>query len=438
MSRIIPVALWGYGQLGKDIEQILSDNWPDLYRLTAVYDRDHVRLNAAGCRRHLLDPETLPEDYKNGLFESVIISVFDEQQHTAIADHLRKSSVPVLILDNSRLYKSPDFFEQTPFPLPVRQEGYAFYAYPSMYLNFEKTVPAPFVTDGSRHINRAYWLDYQIKKHPNLGMIRPAVKEPAVLLSGTWCLLAKLYSRNYWHFTYEALDQIWILEKNGYKGRYILPKTAFSGELLSLLGPDPERIVWLEDLDAQKTYHFESLLCTELLQDNKSCSAPVLLDMARHILSRIPDDHKSYPKRIFVRRIGIRKLLIPERFLEKYGFVTIIPEELSVSDQIRFFRNADIVLCPHGANSTNSLYMRPGSVFIETFPGGYNNPCCLETLTAAGVYYLPVTEIVTDTESVRDAFDKDYTLPESLLKSVMKNALILAGDGASAAGGMLP
>ena len=440
MSRIIPVALWGYGQFGKDIEQILTDNWPDLYRITAVYDRDHARLNAAGCGQTLRDPETIGTDHKNGLFDSVIITLYDEGQRRAVAAHLAALSVPVLQLDTSGLYRDPDSFEQVPFPLSVRQEGYAFYAYPAMFLSMEKRMRIPFLHDRSGHINRAYWVNYQMQTYPAARYFRPVIKEPAVYLPGTWCLLEKADSQNYWHFTFEVMDQIWLLEKAGFDGRYILPETAFSGELLSLLGLAPERVVRLEDLDVQKTYRFEMLLCTELLHDNRACSAPVLLDLAQHILSRIPDDHKTYPKRIFIRRTGIRKLLIPEQFLAKYGFAEVIPETLSVSDQIRYFRDAEIVFSPHGANSTNSLYMRPGSVFIETFPTGYTNPCCLETLAAAGVYYLPVTETVSGTGYGTDAFNKDYALPESLLETVMRNALILSETGlsASAAGRILP
>ena len=134
----------------------------------------------------------------------------------------------------------------------------------------------------------------------------------------------------------------------------------------------------------------------------------------------------SYPRYIYVKRIGYRKLINGDRFTEKYGFTTIIPEELSVEEQMNYFHNANIVLCPHGANSTNCLYMHEGSAFVEIFSERWclnvnadvcrrNHICHIRaTGPAAGV----------SPDGMRD----DYTIPEDTMLAALKTAYECIGD----------
>jgi capsular polysaccharide biosynthesis protein len=130
------------------------------------------------------------------------------------------------------------------------------------------------------------------------------------------------------------------------------------------------------------------------------------------------------PKKLYVKRIGKRKLLGADKLMTEYGFTVMIPEEYSVLEQMTLFYNADIVFCVHGANSTNCLYMRKGTVFIEAFSSYWMNRCNLYATVTEGVNYLPVSTL----ETVRDNHDgviRDFTFPEILLHSVIKNALMI-------------
>ena len=86
-----------------------------------------------------------------------------------------------------------------------------------------------------------------------------------------------------------------------------------------------------------------------------------------------------------LKRIGRGKLLDADDLLAEYGFTCIVPEDYTVKEQMALFFNADIVFCVHGANSTNCLYMRKGTVFIEAFSSYWMNQCNLYALVAAGV-----------------------------------------------------
>ena len=52
---------------------------------------------------------------------------------------------------------------------------------------------------------------------------------------------------------------VWLLEKAGYKGKYVVPALQFSNELLRLLGVSPERIVTLKTFEHNTIYVFEEV-----------------------------------------------------------------------------------------------------------------------------------------------------------------------------------
>ena len=148
-----------------------------------------------------------------------------------------------------------------------------------------------------------------------------------------------------------------------------------------MMGISPDRIVTAESFSVHKIYVFEELLGARIDLKDAELNSHVMAELSSLIRSRLTPD-AAYPRRIYIKRAGARKLINGEELAQKLGFVTVIPEEHSVKEQLEHFYNADIVLCPHGANSTNCLYMRPGSVFIEVFSdrwiNDYNSGACRE------------------------------------------------------------
>ena len=429
------IALWGYGFNGKDTEAAIVRLYSDQLRITAIFDSRFGELQRSEYGTPVRDPAEIGDCYRQGLFDSVMITVHDREQKSAISSLLAVHGIPVYEeaeeVSNRSLFRTPDHFPRGRAGFSWQgQAGYGFHVLRDMRMAFVRSSYTAFLFGengcilSSQWLNQHFWDDV-----PYLTLFVPPVEKETVFLPGEWCFLAKVWSANYWHFTYESMDQMWLLEKSGYTGRYILPKTSYSPELIALLGIDPERISWREDFDRDTVYQFETLVCTELLRDDRRKSAPVLLEMSEHILSRLPPVEREYPRRVFVRRIGTRKLLLDEKseaLLDKLGFETIVPEDLSVLEQILYFNRADIVFSPHGANSTNSLYMRPGTAFIEAFPYGYVNPCCIETSYRSGLYYLPVVEPQDRSRPIgQNAPFRDYKLPPQLLEMTVLNAVRL-------------
>jgi len=431
------IALWGYGYYGHDLETIVARDWSSEYQIVRIFDKKQETIQKTYSGKAPIDsPENICKWFQNGEFEAVMIGIYDRQEYIRSEATLRAHNIPVVTLKELDAFYDHRSFPQIEGDVTLEQDGFHLCVYDNQYLtktsNFGGSEVC-FVTDADGRVNDAYWFDYQ-KRDPFVRNCRLSMNNyPIRQLSGDWCFLALLYSENYWHFTYEVLVRIWLMERSGYQGRYLLSRSAFVEELLSLVGVDASRTFWTQDLDQSYAYHFEKLYCPAPHEEDRVKAAVVLHEAAKKIVSNLPPIAYEYPERVFVKRIGKRKLIAPEALLDKYGFVTIVPEELSVAEQIRYFQRARIVLSPHGANTTNSLYMEPGGVLIETFPQYYTNPCCLETLATQNVSYLPTTKRISsfvfaselDLDLGLKSSEADYSIDPIMLEMAIQNAIRL-------------
>lgn len=85
-------------------------------------------------------------------------------------------------------------------------------------------------------------------------------------------------------------------------------------------------------------------------------------DACKHLMQPV---NQSACKRIYVRRSsGLRKLVNDQQISEmltKAGFTVIAPEELSFSEQVRLFSQAELVIGATGAAMANLMFCPPGS-----------------------------------------------------------------------------
>ena len=412
------IALRGYGYHGKDMELVLS-GWQEEYRITAVYDNNYKKIVTTDfLGLPVRSPDTLEEDWKAGLFDEVLVTVYNPEQNRTISDDLEKKGIPVCVLDMQSTMEAPETFPQAE-EMYWTPEGYRLFCFSHLFLTLTPRSLVPFVFDDAGRVNKAWWHSYQRMGSPYARWYRPDPSRPYIELKGEWALLTGVYGTNYWHFTFETIDRICLLEREGYKGKYLLCRPAFAPALCRLAGIE-ERIVWLDELEAATNYRIERLYYPALRDAPIQHAASLLAEYAERVREKLADDGE-YPSRIYVKRIGTRRLSIPQEWLDRNGFVTIIPEEHTVEEQIRYFMHADIVLTPHGANSANSLYMKKGSVFIETFPADYINPCCMETLNETGVYWLMLVEQKYP-GSASEHPSGEYQLPSIMLKNALNAA----------------
>lgn len=186
------------------------------------------------------------------------------------------------------------------------------------------------------------------------------------------CVLTRYCSDwNYAHFYVEVCDKILIAEELGYKGKYLLFYNRDAEILLKYLRIDLSRVIWVKTSDFGKTFLVKNAFEIDGFgfKDHLDYGLKRLIPFSMNLSKTLAqNDKKIYPKRIYIKRCNSRKLLNVDNILVKYGFTTIVPEELSLEEEIKIFYNADIVLCPHGAALTNVLFMKDRATLIETCP----------------------------------------------------------------------
>jgi capsular polysaccharide biosynthesis protein len=57
------------------------------------------------------------------------------------------------------------------------------------------------------------------------------------------------------------------------------------------------------------------------------------------------------------------------------GFQVCRLESMTFEEQVRLFRNAEVVVGPHGAGFTNLIYSKPGTRVVEIMAKGYERRC---------------------------------------------------------------
>ena len=362
------IALWNYGSFGRKTSESLLKYWGGRYTVTKIYDSSKTGKFDRFWNIEISDTARVKADYERGLFEKIIVCLVEKPPRDEIIADLTASGVPVLFPgDPADFISSDDFCTE----IKEGEKGSRIYrchdvmAARADHYNWE----CLYVFDQKGRILKDPWAvtKWYDSEAP---LIYPfPFKDPVpekIRMSGPYCLLTKIFGNNYWHFTFQSLCDVYFLERSGFTGTYIVPNAHHDRELMIMMGISPDRILSIDELSNHKVYVFEEIYGVQFDYHNNDLEASVMADVSRIIKNRLRRD-PSYPKYIYVKRIGLRKLINGDEFAERYHFVTIIPEKLSVKEQMEYFYNADIVLCPHGANSTNCLYMHENSVFIEVF-----------------------------------------------------------------------
>ncbi len=422
------IAVWGNGLYGKRMIDSFRNFYNGEIKIARIYDSKH----AGG---EISDPASIAEDFRNKMFESVFIGCQIEDSYNEIQKKLAEYQIPVFTPGCQDDFYPADTFDQTESKkLDIRQDGYEYYEfsnllgtvhnstfYSVMYLHNEegKVLQNPW-NYYKTEMNLFHKYDFPV----NFRKIQDVIDMP-----GCYCILAKQFSGNYSHFLFEAMDVIMLLEEAGFTGKYVIADSKSNEELIHLFQIDPKRILRLSDFEKNRTYRFETVCYAGLAENHRRFSAPVLKKVFSKIEPGLTFDpeHKKYPARLFVKRIGSRKLLNADEFVNHYSLNTIIPDHMPLREQMNYFYNAELILSPHGANSANSLFMREGSVLVETFGRTWAKYSYIDVLREKHVHYLSVIEGPIMEEFVKGKF-LDYRINEPNLYEAMDIALKLIGE----------
>lgn len=236
---------------------------------------------------------------------------------------------------------------------------------------------------------------------------------------------------NYWHFTCDILPRIMLMEKWGYKGKYIVNSSKCDKEFLKILSIPEERLIYsYEDLviHAKKVYMFDEIYGINLGEKILGELRNFIIDRVETTCGSLVDE--NYPKKLYVSRIGRRRIINEKEifgYLMQFGFKMMIPENHSIYEQMKFFANADIIVQPHGANSTNILYSKPGTSFVECFGHDWINPCMIGAIILLQLDYRMVCETLGN-QSRNLRMYANYIVNIRLFKCIIDKVLISRGE----------
>lgn len=221
------------------------------------------------------------------------------------------------------------------------------------------------------------------------------------LIKGTVVILAGLANNIYFHWLFDILPRIKLLElaKINYREiDYFLVdnRTNFQKETLEIFGIPHDKILPLSfPLHIQATNlivpSFPSAIAW---MPNWSC------DYLRDKILNNKEIHNQQKKRLYISRknSGNRRLINEEEVINillHYNFEIVNLELLSVKKQGELLSTAEIIISPHGSGLSNLVFCQPNTKVIEIFAPNYVYPCywLVSNLVNLNYYYL-IGEII--------------------------------------------
>ncbi len=219
-------------------------------------------------------------------------------------------------------------------------------------------------------INELVWPWSRYKRNPDsLDLSKlPIVQK----VGGRVLVIAQEGCRNYYHWMLEVLPKLALIEQSRMTyDKIYLPNVnlPFVHKTLDMLGIKQEKIVWA---DNQTHIQADELILPSFV--SKSCYTPKWVAdwLKSKFITKVDNKKTDFSKKIFISRknAACRRILNEDEIfnhLKAQGFGRYFLEDLDVEDQIKLFMNADVIIAPHGAGLTNTVFCKPGTKIIEIF-----------------------------------------------------------------------
>lgn len=206
---------------------------------------------------------------------------------------------------------------------------------------------------------------------------------PEVFKKGNYSTLILYWGLGYYHWFNDVLSTLHgSLELMPEDTFFLMPKgfeKTYGGEFylksLSALGIQKDRLV---EFDGTESWTFENFWWQPPASHDHTPGA--MQWIGQKIVQSVPVGHAEKPVRIYISRtlpsarvIANEEELFP-RLLEM-GFQICRLEEMPFEEQVRVFRNANVVVGPHGAGFTNLIFSQPGTHVVEIFAKGHERRC---------------------------------------------------------------
>jgi capsular polysaccharide biosynthesis protein len=208
---------------------------------------------------------------------------------------------------------------------------------------------------------------------------------PEVFKQGNYSTLILYWGLGYYHWFNDVLSTLHgTLELMPTDTVFLMPqgfKNAYGGDFymksLNALGIGPERV---REFDGSESWILENLWWQPPAVHPDDQSPGALRWIGQRISESIPVLESETPQRIYVsrRKPSARVISNEQEFvaeLERMGFRICLLEEMPFEDQVRLFRNAELVVAPHGAGLTNLIFSKPGTRVVEIHARRHERRC---------------------------------------------------------------
>jgi hypothetical protein len=229
-----------------------------------------------------------------------------------------------------------------------------------------------FDETGRLIVGAAHRYSRKIKKrllsHPY--QLKPHIEK----FNGTVAAVTASNQDAYFHWLFDLLPRILMLEKAGTKPDkiYLQNRYRFQRETLELLG-----MVRTEDIISCDEFPLLSastliVPCHEVM-DGREFPDWVVAFVRDRFLPYAPKMDNTSQDRLFISRADalFRRVLNEDEILpvlQEYGFTSVKLEELSFTEQVKLFRDAEAVVLPHGSGLANLVFCSKGTKVIELLP----------------------------------------------------------------------
>ncbi|HVU23814.1 MAG TPA: glycosyltransferase 61 family protein [Opitutus sp.] len=215
---------------------------------------------------------------------------------------------------------------------------------------------------------------------------------PCRRLSGTTAVLTTAEAdRNYWHWTLELLPRLNRLERAGFAPAdfdwYVINHRdrGYERESLEQLGVKWERVV---RADAHLHVELERAVTASLKSHQYAVTAEDVAFLRAMAVAQWPAAKPH--RRLYLSRsgAGFRRLQNEAEVLavlEPLGFEVVRGETLSVAGQQRAFREAAVVVGPHGSALANAIYCQRDTKVLEFMSPRYIDLAMWAGSSAAGL-----------------------------------------------------
>lgn len=231
-----------------------------------------------------------------------------------------------------------------------------------------------FLPDGSV-CQQTSWMHSQIAGNP--AYLRPW-KGPEVYKQGNYSTLILFWGLGYYHWFADVLsmlheaiellpkDTIFLIKKGfkqSYSGEHYLPT-------LNALGIPKERLL---EFDGTESLILENFWWQPPAANTDEQAPGALKWVGQQISRSVKPTSAEKSTRIYIsrREPSARVVANEQEFmldLEGLGFQICWLEGMPFEEQVRLFRNAEIVAGPHGAGFTNLIFCREGTKVVEILP----------------------------------------------------------------------